>query len=99
MSFTCAHDDNFTLSLTIWKVAGAVACSAAAVHANTADIMCGPFTINMISGVGGSVLSSTLQIPATQELNGIMVQCRDSTGPNANQIGNVTVNVLGRFKI
>ncbi len=83
--------------LTRWQVSGPMSCVALVPHdAGWQEDVCGPFTITMISNNSGSVLSSTIQIPATETLNSTVVTCLAGGSGSSPQVGNTTLNVLSK---
>ena len=97
VSLTCTHDD-VTGGLTRWQVSAPMFCVALIPHdAGLQEDNCGIFTITMISDNSGSTLSSTIQIPATEELNSTtVVTCLAGGSASSPQVGNTTLNVLSK---
>ena len=96
VSLTCTLD-NVAGGLTRWQVSGPMSCVALVPHdAGWQEDVCGPFTITMISDDSGSVLSSTIQIPATETLNSTVVTCLAGGSGSSPQVGNTTLNVLSK---
>ncbi|XP_064393477.1 uncharacterized protein LOC135340957 isoform X2 [Halichondria panicea] len=87
ISITCTH--NITIGgITEWRLPG-VSAQCLVVHGSPTLPICAPFTVTMVSG--GSTLSSTVEITATEGLSG-EVECL--SGQNA-----ALVSVLASINI
>ncbi|XP_064393448.1 uncharacterized protein LOC135340944 isoform X1 [Halichondria panicea] len=87
ISITCTH--NITIgAITEWRLPG-VSAQCLVVHGSPNLPICAPFTVTMVSG--GSTLSSTVEITATEGLSG-EVECL--SGQNA-----ALVSVLASINI
>ena len=61
---------------------------------------CGPFmfeNITRISPTTPTALSSTVVFIANESISNTLVECRDSAGGVYNQVGNITICVVGEF--
>ena len=95
VSLTCSHD-NVNGELSRWEISGAMSCNGLVSH-NTgfAEYTCGQFTITMVSNNTGPTVSSTIQIPVTEVLNGTLIKCFAGGLFSSPQVGNTTLNVIG----
>ena len=83
---------------------GTLLCQRAAVHSDPLPAACvdGPdtiFTVDDISNLTASpdCLSSTATITDPARFEGLMVECIDSAGLNANLIGSCTVSFFCKW--
>ena len=96
VSLTCSHDS--TGDLTRWEIGAPIECSAIAVHSTTpSSLMCGTFTINMVSAMNQPTRTSTLVLSADQSLNGAVVTCFTGGSTSDPQAGNLTIQVIGEI--
>ena len=98
ISLTCSHD-NLDDGVTVWTVSPPVGCMETIIHSYPIHAsQCGPFTFQDISDLTGdsiAPLSTTAIATANVSMNGAVVECRDSTGREFNQIGNTTLCIVG----
>ena len=91
ISITCTH--NITIGgITEWRLPG-VSAQCLVVHGSPTLPICAPFTVTMVSG--GSTLSSTVEITATEGLSG-EVECL--SGQNAalvSVLASINISVAG----
>ena len=93
ISITCTH--NITIgAITEWRLPG-VSAQCLVVHGSPNLPICAPFTVTMVSG--GSTLSSTVEITATEGLSG-EVECL--SGQNAalvSVLASINISVAGEM--
>ena len=95
VSLICTHD-NVAGQLTRWIVSGSQPCDEIVSHfTDSTEDMCGLFTITRI-GNTVSTLYSTIQIPATEALDGTLVECFSAGLTSSPQVGNTTLNVISQ---
>ncbi len=95
VSLTCSHD-NIDGELTQWTISGAMSCNGLVSHTTGfTGYRCGEFIINMVSNNTGPTVSSTIQIPVTEALDGILIECFAGGHSSSPQVGNTTLNVIG----
>ncbi len=95
VSLTCSHD-NIDGELTQWTISGAMSCSGLVSHTTGfTGYRCGEFIINMVSNNTGPTVSSTIQIPVTEAVNGTLIECFAGGLSSSPQVGNTTLNVMG----
>ncbi len=95
VSLTCSHD-NTAGELTKWIISGAMSCIGLVSHtAGFTEDTCGDFNIIMISDNTGPTVSSTIQILATEALNGILIECFAGGHSSSPLVGNTSLNVIG----
>ncbi len=97
VSLTCSHDG---VEVTRWEIDAPIGCTAIAPHTTTpADLLCGTFTINMVSAMNQPTRTSTLVLPVDQSLNGAVVTCNAGSLSADPQAGNLTIQVIGEIII
>ena len=94
---TCHHDNQET-GITRWIFSPPVDCAEIIDHSNpTSTDPCDPFTFQNITELTPTttLLNSTAVARAKGSLSGTVIECRDNGGMAYNQIGNVTLCVIG----
>ncbi len=95
VSLTCSHD-NVAGEQTRWIISGAKSCISLVSHtAGFTENTCGTFNIIMISDNTGPTVSSTIQIPVTEALNGTLIECFAGGLASSPLVGNTSLNVIG----
>ncbi|XP_064402742.1 uncharacterized protein LOC135348446 isoform X2 [Halichondria panicea] len=94
VSLTCSHD-NVNGEQSRWEISGAMSCNGLVSHTTGfAEYTCGQFTITMVSNNTGPTVSSTIQIPVTEVLNGTLIECLAGGLFSSPLVGNTTLNVI-----
>ncbi|XP_064403230.1 uncharacterized protein LOC135348785 isoform X3 [Halichondria panicea] len=94
VSLTCSHD-NVNGEQSRWEISGAMSCNGLVSHTTGfAEYTCGQFTITMVSNNTGPTVSSTIQIPVTEVLNGTLIECFAGGLFSSPLVGNTTLNVI-----
>ncbi len=94
VSLNCSHDS--TGDLTRWEIGAPIGCSGTATHSPMpSNLMCGTFTINMVSAMNQPTRMSTLVLAVDQSLNGAVVTCYAGGSTSDPQAGNLTIQVIG----
>ena len=99
VSLTCFHD-NVNGEQTRWQAIGlndAVLCNRVVSHVtNTVEDMCGSFSIININDNTGFTLNSTIVIPVTSDLDGVVIRCFAGGISSSPLFGNVTLNEISK---
>ena len=101
ISLTCSHS-NSDNGVTLWIFTPSNDCNRRSLDHNNPDDVppCGPFmfeNITHISQTRSSALSSTAVFTANESISNTLVECRDNAGNAYNQVGNITICVVGEF--
>ena len=103
ISLTCSHS-NSDNGVTLWTFTPSNHCNRTRVpidHINPDGVPpCGPFmfeNITRISPTTPTALSSTVVFIANESISNTLVECRDSVGDVYNQVGNITICVIGKM--
>ena len=98
-SVTCTHG-NVGTGVTFWVFNPPLEdCASRTIYHDSSSPIpqeCTPFTFRDISTLKEQILNSTLEAVASELLNGIYIECRDSGGDTFTEIGNVTLCVTGK---
>ena len=97
ISLTCSHDNDAN-GITRWVFSAPVDCSETIDHNPPIFTRpCGPFSFHNISEIGRNDLfnSSAVATVASTSMSGTIVQCRDSSGDVYNEIGRVSICIIG----
>ena len=98
ISLTCSHD-NAANGVTQWIFSPPVDCIRAITHSDPLSrAPCGPFTFQNITELTlDTVLLNSIAVAMTSaSMSGTVVECRDSSGTVFNQIGNISLCVIGK---
>ena len=98
---TCSHDNDAS-GITRWIFSPPVNCSTAIDHNNPLSTFpCGPFMFQKVTELTSDALlfNSTVVATASASMSGTVVECRDSTGRTFNQIGYITLCIIGKSKL
>ena len=95
ISLTCSYEV-FTGTVTRWEVSSP-SCTVLVGHDPPNTGTCGSFTIDMVSNVSEATRSSTATATAMEELDGVVVVCRDGSSGTSPQVGTVTIRVIGEM--
>ena len=97
---TCSHDNDAT-GTTQWIFGPPVDCSRAIDHNNPFSTdPCGPFMFQNVTELTPDAVffNSTAIATASASMSGTVVECRDSPGREFNQIGNITLCIIGTWR-
>ena len=95
ISLTCSHDNDASAT-TLWKASAPIDCSRAFTHFGFGISDCGPFSFVNVTQVNTPPYTSTAVANATTSMTGTVIQCFDSAGLAAVQVGsNITLCVYG----
>ena len=98
ISLTCSHENGAT-GTTRWIFSSPVDCSRAIDHNNPYSTdPCGPFIFKNVTELTSDAVlfNSTAVATASASMSGTVVECRDSSGRTFNQIGNITLCIIGK---
>ena len=99
VSLTCSHD-NVGGQQTLWRIitlGNAVLCNRVVSHVtDPVEDPCGSFSFNNINDNTGSTLNSTIVIPVTSDLDGVVIRCFAGGFLSSPLFGNVTLKVISK---
>ena len=99
VSLTCSH--NSSVDLTRWVITPALTpdCNTVITHTATAnsEVLCGPFTVTMISARNEPTRRSTLELVIDGSLGGAQVTCHAGGSTSDLQVGNFTVEAISEI--
>ena len=101
ISLTCTHNNDAN-GVTRWVFSPPIDCSETIDHNPPVFTRpCGPFTFSNITTIGSSDLfnSTAVATASRMSMNGTVAECRDSSGDVYNQIGSVTICIIGKVNI
>ncbi len=95
----CSHDSTDDLSRWVITPPLQIDCNTAITHTNTpnGEGVCGPFTVSMISAISEQPRRSTLELVATESLNGAVVTCFAGSSISDPVVGNLTIQIIGEI--
>ncbi len=99
VSLTCTHD-NVAGEQTRWRVSNesVMLCEELVRHSSgLSEYFCDQFLISMISDNTGSTLNSTIVIPATEALDGIVIECFAGGLSSSPLFGDIRLNVISKL--
>ena len=100
ISLTCSHS-NSDNGVTLWTFTPSKLnnCNRVPIDHNNPDDeqSCGPFMFENITHISLTTLNSTAVFTANVSISNTVAECRDSPGGDYNQVGNITICVIGNL--
>ena len=98
ISLKCSHNNDVT-GITRWIFSSPIDCSETIDH-NPPIITrpCGPFSFQDVNEIQpNGLFNSTAVAIASASMTGAIAECRDSSGDVYNQIGSVSICIIGKL--